>query len=348
VQAFLESLRLDESVADWQVRQADDAIKLYLGHYGGRAGQLKSAQDADVDPPGASVAEKMRRALRIKHYSYQTEKSYLDWTRRFDNYLSEVSGRDLSQCEAADIRDYLAYLALQKKVSSSTQNQAFNALLFLMKYVLNRDTADLSTSVRAKRGLRLPVVLSTDEVKQLFSHLSGRYLVIAQLLYGSGLRLMEAARLRVQDVDFKMNNITVRSGKGDKDRTTIMSEAVKGPLKLHLEDVRGLHVKDLAAGYGEVHLAGCGCAQVPQCGKGLAMAVCLSGFKVVRRSEIGRCAEASYFGQADPDIDQGCHQGGGHRKTCDCPHAAPQLCYPPAYERREHPRDSGFARAQER
>lgn len=196
----------------------------------------------------------MSRLIRLKHYSYSTERTYLQWTERFLTYVGEAGKKGVDDLTAEDIRDFLSHLALKQRVSSSTQNQAFNALLFLFRNVLNKETGDLATTVRAKRGPKLPVVLSVDEVKALFQHLSGRDLLIGHLLYGSGLRLMELARLRVKDIDFDMNTIFVRSGKGDKDRSTVLPGAVKERLREHLERVKALHEQDLAAGLGAVYL----------------------------------------------------------------------------------------------
>ncbi|MFZ2603285.1 MAG: integron integrase, partial [Candidatus Omnitrophota bacterium] len=149
---------------------------------------------------------------------------------------------------------YLTHLAVERRVSSSTQNQAFNALLFLFREVLKIELKDLNKTVRAKRGPKLPVVFSPKEIQILFERLEGRDLLIVQLLYGSGLRLMELARIRVQDIDFDANLIFVRAGKEDKDRTTILPELVKEKLRIHLEGVKYLHQKDIEAGYGEVYL----------------------------------------------------------------------------------------------
>lgn len=155
---------------------------------------------------------------------------------------------------SVDFKNFLSHLALKQRVSSSTQNQAFNAILFLFRQVLGKETSDLGDTVRAKRGQKLPVVLTGNEVGQLFSHMIGTNLLIAELLYGAGLRLMELARLRVQDIDFDMDTIFVRSGKGDKDRSTMLPAAVKERLRDHLKKVKALHDKDLAAGHGAVFL----------------------------------------------------------------------------------------------
>ena len=173
---------------------------------------------------------------------------------RFLGYVKEAGRERFDDLTSEDIRDFLSHLALRKRVSSSTQNQAFNALLFLFRNVLNKETGNLDTTVRAKRGPKLPVVLSVDEIKAVFQHLSGQGLLMGQLLYGAGLRLMELARLRVKDIDFDMNTIYVRSGKGDKDRSTVLPAAVKEQLREHLERVKALHEQDLAAGHGAVYL----------------------------------------------------------------------------------------------
>ncbi|MBM4340220.1 MAG: integron integrase [Deltaproteobacteria bacterium] len=198
----------------------------------------------------------MRQALRIKHYSYRTERSYLEWVERFFDYTSKIKKKDVRAAglDPDDVRDFLSYLAMTKKVSSSTQNQAFNALLFLFRDVLKAELGDMSKTVRAKRGQKLPVVLSPEEIQSLFKHIKGLNLLVLQLLYGSGLRLLELARLRVKDIDFDQNLVFVRGGKGDKDRTTILPQTVKGMLKKHLDEVKQLHDKDLSGGYGEVYL----------------------------------------------------------------------------------------------
>ena len=153
-----------------------------------------------------------------------------------------------------DFKNFLSHLALKQRVSSSTQNQAFNAILFLFRQVLVKETGDLGDTVRAKRGQKLPVVLSVDEVKRLFEQMTGTNRLIAELLYGAGLRLMELARLRVQDIDFDSNTIFVRSGKGDKDRSTVLPKTARERLIEHIANVKTLHDKDLAIGHGEVVL----------------------------------------------------------------------------------------------
>jgi integron integrase len=266
---FIDNLRTHKSIADWQIRQAEEALLLYLDRFrGGEA--LKGVVDPDqAGSDSASILDSMRRLIRTKHYSYSTERTYLDWARRFFAYLEKKTGKlDIVAALADDhVRGFLSSLALQERVAASTQNQAFNALLFLTREVLKRDLGDLKGTLRAKRGTRLPVVLSVEEVRGFLGHLTGRNLLIGQILYGSGLRLMECARLRVQDVDFESNLIFVRGGKGDNDRTTILPTATKEELRAHLASIKELHEKDLAAGYGEVYLPDALDKKYPEAGK---------------------------------------------------------------------------------
>ena len=257
VEKFLSQLKSQKKIADWQVRQADEALRLYIHHFlDGKTSVLSPNVPQERVPDISKILSDMREAIRIKHYSYRTERSYLDWAERFIDYTSKVKKKDVRAVglDSGDVRDFLSYLALIKRVSASTQNQAFNALLFLFRDVLKIELGDLSKTVRAKRGQRLPVVLSPEEVQALFKNVKGLNLLIIQLLYGSGLRLMELARLRVKDIDFGSNLIFVRASKGDKDRTTILPETVKDILKLHMDEVKRLHDKDLAGGHGEVYL----------------------------------------------------------------------------------------------
>ncbi len=261
---FLDTLRADEKILDWQPRQADDAIKLYYFHFLGQGSSQGpgTLQGADA---AAALAE-VKRLIRLRHYSYSTERTYLHWIQRFFAYSlgAEKKAADLA---SADFKDFLSHLAMKQRVSASTQNQAFNAVLFLYRHVLGKETGDLGGTVRAKRGQKLPVVLSVEEVRLLLSSLADPYRLIAELLYGSGMRLMELARLRVMDVDFENHTIFVRSGKGDKDRSTVLPAAVIHRLKDHLESVKKIHEKDLAAGYGEVLMPDALSRKYPKAGK---------------------------------------------------------------------------------
>ncbi len=202
------------------------------------------------------IINELREDLRIKHFAYSTEHTYIKWAKRFFNFISGNMKKEINiaRLNSHDVRDYLSYLALKRRVAASTQNQAFNALLFLFKNILNIKLSDLNDTVRAKEGQRLPVVFTVDEVKELFKYIKGLHLLILKLIYGSGLRLMELARLRVKDVDFGSNLIIVRNAKGDKDRSTILPESVKKDLQEHLEGVKALHKGDLHKGHGEVFM----------------------------------------------------------------------------------------------
>src|SRR4030042_110173 len=263
---FLDILRKDRRVLDWQPRQAEDAIKLYYFHYLKKEGSQLFAGISLNDISG--ILKETRRLIRLKHYSYSTERTYLQWIERFFNYaLQTRNSRKISDIASEDFKNFVSHLALKQKVSSSTQNHAFNAIVFLFRNVLGKEIGDLGKTVRAKRGQKLPVVFSVDEVKSLVAHMSGKSLLIAELLYGSGLRLMELARLRVKDIDFDANTIFVRSGKGDKDRSTVLSVAVKEKLREHLKEVKALHGHDLTKGYGEVFLPDALSRKYPNMGK---------------------------------------------------------------------------------
>ncbi|VAW75521.1 Integron integrase IntIPac [hydrothermal vent metagenome] len=194
---------------------------------------------------------RLRDIIRTKQYSIRTEKCYVDWVRRFILFHNKRHPETLGETE---VGEFLTYLAVKRQVSPSTQNQALNALVFLYRYMLERPLGEILDAVRAKRPQRLPVVLVRDEVRSLFRHLDGPHWLPSCLLYGSGLRLMECLRLRVKDLDFEHLAITVRSGKGGKDRIVTLPEPSVEPLKRQLQAVRNLHEKDLQDGFGAVWL----------------------------------------------------------------------------------------------
>jgi len=200
---------------------------------------------------GVRLLDQVRGKIRLKHYSIRTEQAYVDWIKRFILHFGKRHPRELG---AAEVEAFLTHLAVAGKVAASTQNQAKSALLFLYKEVLEAELPWLDNVERAKAPKRLPVVLTRAEVQALLARLEGTHWLMASLLYGAGLRLMECLRLRVQDVDFSRKEILVRDGKGFKDRVTMLPAALAAPLRAHLERVRALHRQDLAAGYGAVHL----------------------------------------------------------------------------------------------
>lgn len=204
-----------------------------------------------VRAPKPRLLEQVRQALRARHYSRRTEDVYVMWIKRFI-FFHKV--RHPAEMGEPEINAFLTHLALKERVSASTQNQALSALLFLYRQVLGREVGDLGQVIRARRPKRLPVVLTREEVKAVLSRLHGDKGLMAALMYGAGLRLMECLRLRVQDIDFARNEITVRDGKGAKDRITMLPESLKKPLQEHLRKVRAVHDKDLAEGWGRVPL----------------------------------------------------------------------------------------------
>ena len=197
------------------------------------------------------LLDQLREQIRVRHYSIRTEDVYVKWVR---DYVRFHGLRHPAEMGAAEVEQFLSHLAVRRQVSASTQNQALSALLFLYKHVLRIELPWLDDVVRAKRPERLPVVLTREETQRLLALLEGEVALVAGLLYGAGLRLMEAVRLRVKDVDFARREILVRDGKGMKDRVTLLPQAVVAPLQLHLEQVAALHRSDLAAGFGEVYL----------------------------------------------------------------------------------------------
>ena len=207
-----------------------------------------------VMPPPAGkpkLLDRVRSAIRARHYSIRTEEAYAAWVRRFILFHGKRHPKELGEGE---INAFLSHLATDERVSSSTQNQALAAILFLYRNVLALPFPRLDNLIRAKKPRRLPVVLTRDEVARLLAKMDGRPRLVALLLYGSGLRLLEGLRLRVKDVDFGLNQILVRDGKGARDRITMLPAAVKESLRLELDEVRELHRRDRAEGFGVVHL----------------------------------------------------------------------------------------------
>jgi len=201
--------------------------------------------------PELKLLDQVRGKIRLKHYSIRTEQAYVDWIKRFVLHFGKRHPRELG---AAEVEQFLTYLAVQGKVAASTQNQAKSALLFLYKEVLALELPWLDNVEQSKVPKRLPVVLNRDEVQAVLSRLSGTHWLIASLLYGSGMRIMECLRLRVKDVDFKRREILIRDGKGFKDRVTMLPGSLAATLQTHLAKVRGLHETDLQRGYGAVYL----------------------------------------------------------------------------------------------
>jgi integron integrase len=195
--------------------------------------------------------DQLRHAIRLRHYSIRTEEAYVNWAKRFILFHNKRHPQEMAR---AEVTAFLTHLAVDKRVAASTQNQALNAIVFLYRELLGREIGELEAVVRAKRPPKMPVVLSVGEVTRVLGRLDGVTGLMARLLYGSGLRLMECLRLRVKDVDFEYRQITVRDGKGAKDRVTMLPESLIAPLQTQLARVKALHQADLAVGHGDVYL----------------------------------------------------------------------------------------------
>lgn len=202
-------------------------------------------------PKGPRLLDQVRDRIRVLHYSYRTEQTYLAWICRFILHHGKRHPREMGKSE---LEAFLSHLATERNVAASTQNQALSAILFLYRQVLGIELDWLEDVVRARKPERLPVVLSREEVQSLLAHIDGEKGLMAGLLYGAGLRLMECVRLRVKDVDFGMNQLVVRDGKGRKDRVTMLPQSHVDSLRRQIERVRRIHAEDLKRGFGEVHL----------------------------------------------------------------------------------------------
>jgi len=284
IRRFLKALEQDSHTADWQVSQARDALMVYyeqfrgirLGDSSGDAPSGSQTGEANrqggipeprtVEPlrkiptPRRRVGRKdtvqwdvferaVREALRLKHYAYRTEKTYLYWIRRYVRYHHE---RKPSSMGAAEIHQYLSHLAVNEDVSASTQNQALNAIVFLYRDVLKQEPGDFSEFARARVRRRLPVVLSRNEVQSLFREMDGVEELVARLMYGTGMRISEAVRLRVKDISFERSEITVRAGKGDKDRRVPLPAVLRSDLLQQLDGRRAWFEADREQSMHEV------------------------------------------------------------------------------------------------
>ncbi len=212
--------------------------------------QLRAPETRAETPQKPNLLDRVRHAIRVRHYSTFTEKAYVTWVKRFIVFYKM---RHPEQMAEPEVSAYISHLAIEKKVSASTQNQALCALVFLYRHVLNREL-DLMEIARAKRPVRLPVVLSRSEAAAVLARLEGLCWLMASIMYGAGLRVLECCRIRVKDVDFERHELIVRNGKGEKDRVTMLPQKLVNPLKAHLQQVRRLHTADLKVGAGFVEL----------------------------------------------------------------------------------------------
>ena len=237
-QGFLRHLSRNHE--DWQVKQADYALRLYSFFLS----QEKKDKDHDLKKnteAWESLGEATKKALRLRQRSLSTERTYMIWVRQFRDF---VTGKHPDELEASDLQDFLSHLAVKKRVSPSTQNQALNAMVFVFRHVLERDIENMIDAVRARHKRRLPVVLTLKEVDRIFDHVSGLHRLMAMLTYGCGLRLSECVGLRIKDIDLEQNMVIVRSGKGDEDRRTVLPESLKDNLIKHISKIRAIYDQD--------------------------------------------------------------------------------------------------------
>ncbi len=215
------------------------------------AGTSPASEPKTVSARLPVLMDQLRAAVRSRHYSSRTEQAYCRWVERFITFHDGLHPAKLGEPE---FNAFLTHLAVKEKVSASTQNQALAALLFFYRNIIGREVGELGEVIRARRPRHLPVVLTREEVRAILAHLTGDKWLVASLLYGAGLRLMECLRLRVQDLDFARNEILVRGGKGRKDRVTMLPASLKSPLREHLKGVSRIYRQDIADGRGRVPL----------------------------------------------------------------------------------------------
>jgi len=293
------------------------------------------------------LLDQVRDVIRRKHFSIRTEQSYVDWIRRFILFHNKRHPREMAE---AEVTEFLTHLARDGQVAASTQNQALSALLFLYKQVLKQEIGWLEGVERAKRPARLPVVLTRDEVHKIFAHLHGTPRLMAGLLYGSGLRLMECVRLRVKDVDFGYACIIVRDGKGAKDRVTMLPVNLAKPLERHLQKIQAQHEEDLEAGFGSCLLAERDRAKIPARGKGMGVAVCVSFFSFIIRSAFSRSCETATSYRRNSLAGRGEESSTriGYYQTGDVSHTAAFVRDALTRAWLRHPNRAGVARTQGR
>jgi len=267
IESFKTYLTADSTIPAWQLEQAFKAVFLFIKFLGNRTVHFSlrdkarhnkisfrdkvSHKDAGISKEVKELIGRVRNEIRYLHYSIRTEQNYIQWITRF---LVFCKRKDVHGLAAPEIKEYLEYLAVKRGVSASTQNQALNAIVFLFKNVLKKEPGDIGEFTRARNPVRLPVVLSKNEITRLLKNLPGTYALMAGLLYGCGLRVMECVRLRVKDIDFEQSQIIVREGKGQKDRITMLPDRYMDALNKQLQSVREIHRDDLKRGFGEVYI----------------------------------------------------------------------------------------------
>ncbi len=250
IDAYLKSLT--KKYEQWQVDQARQAIEIYR-FWKSRRERKAGLTRLDTRDQWKIAAEDMHNIMRLKHLALKTEQTYLNWVRKFYWF---VNGEPPGELKSNHVKDFLTHLAVERKVAASTQNQAFSALLFLFRHVLDKPLDDISEAIRVNKKRRLPVVLTQPEVERLLTEMSGVNRLMAQIIYGGGLRLKECVQLRVKDIDINRKTVVIRRGKGDKDRETVLPGSILSDLKLHFEEIQSLYDKDRECNQAGVELPG--------------------------------------------------------------------------------------------
>jgi integrase len=267
-------------------------------------------------PTKPRLLDRVRFAVRARHYSRRTEKAYVHWIRKFILFHDKRHPNEMGEDE---VTRFLSNLATVGGISASTQNQAMSAILFLYRDVLHRSLERMDDIVRAKRPRRIPVVLTREEGESVLGRLRGVYWLMASLMFGAGLRLLECCRLRVKDVDFERNEITVRDGKGRKDRVTMLPARIKPSLAAHIGRVRAQHQRDRKHGRGSI------APQIPERIPRMVLAVGVSGHPALPRPADRRTSQAPRSRIDGPAGRQGSRAPDRHSETGELPHAASHL-----------------------
>ena len=260
IKQFSESLAVAEQLEDWQRDQARKAVEIYLNMF------LKNVEKRAMHQNlrYSQILEEVKTSLRLQHYAYRTEQTYMEWIKRYLHYCVD---RRMESEESSSVKLFLTHLAVEQKVAGGTQNQAFNSIIFLFKNVFKKELEDIKDTVRAKNKINLPAVLSVDEVKLLFEQVEGTKRMILELIYGTGMRVSELTRLRVLNIDFDNSHIAIKDGKGGKDRIVPLPKKIEEPLRIHLSKVKEMHNQDLSIGFGEVYLPPALAKKYPNAGR---------------------------------------------------------------------------------
>ena len=249
---------------EWQVKQARYALRLFLFFQSQTILSETSSKLKPATEQWKNLADEMVRIVRLRHLAKSTEDTYLYWLRMFYSFLQ---GKQPTEIGNSDVRNFMSHLAVERHVAASTQKQAFNAIVFFFKHVLERELGEIREAIRSKKGRKLPVVLSKKEIFRIFEHLDEDFQLMARLIYGSGLRVNECARLRIKDIDLEKCCLTVRNGKGDKDRQTVFPASLAPGVEEHLVRIKEMYQRDRADRAEGVYLPNALEVKYPNAGK---------------------------------------------------------------------------------